>query len=197
MNVDINGPFFNCRKRTVLKEGVRKNTKPLSTQSSTSTVPAHEIKGQYIAKPPELIPLDDVQDTDFPVSSTRVLVEDDDDLPSMLYSSFEGKEPEKEKPFYVAEFQLSPVKDKESTSFVECPLCNRLFPAKEVEFHASFCIGDADAAPRVTEPEVELLPCPICSKLFPVTQIEQHADECVEASITEGSNSVHREALAI
>ncbi|KAM7438082.1 xrcc1 N terminal domain [Porites harrisoni] len=187
----------NQRKRTVLKEGVRKNTKPLSTQSSTSTVPAHEIKGQYIAKPPELIPLDDVQDTDFPVSSTRVLVKDDDDLPSMLYSSFESKHPEKEKPFYAAEFQLSPVKDKESTSFVECPLCNRLFPAKEVEFHASFCIGDSDAAPRVTEPEVELLPCPICSKLFPMTQIEQHADECIETSITEGSNSIHREALAI
>ena len=144
-----------------------------------------------------MIPLDDVQDTDFPGSSTRILVEDDDELPSMLYPSFEGKQPEKENLFYTEEFQLSPVKDKASISFVECPLCNRLFPAKEVEFHASFCIGDSDAAPRNTEPEVELLPCPICSKLFPVTQIEQHADECIEASTTEGSNSIQREALAI
>ena len=122
----------------------------------------------------------------------------DEDLPSMLYPSPDGKKPMREKLFNTGEFRSPPVKDKSSTSLVECPLCNRFFPATEVEFHASFCIGDADAAPRVAEPEVELVPCPICSKLFPVTQIEQHADECIDAfNVTEGSNDIPREPLAI
>ena len=137
---------------------------------------------------------------DFPgtCSSSRILVDNDEELPSMLYSSPDGKKAMRGKLFNTEEFRPSPVKDKSSTSLVECPLCNRFFPTEEVEFHASFCIGDADAVPRVAEPEVELVPCPICSKLFPVIQIEQHADECIDAfNVTEGSNDIQREPLAI
>lgn len=192
--------MFTCSSTITAtsQEKATKNTKPSSPQPSTSTVSPPEIKSQGNEKPPAAIPIHEIQDVDFPRSSSEIFVGDDDEeLPSMLYSSEEKKPTRKE-----LLFPSSPVKDKSPTcsptSFVECPLCNRFFPAKEVEFHASFCVGDTSPSPNITEPEVELMQCPICSKSFPVTQIEQHANECVEAAISESSRSnMRREPLAI
>ena len=122
--------------------------------------------------------------------------DDEEELPTMLYSS-EGEKSTRRELFYSGEFKPLPDKDESSTSLVECPLCGRFFPAKEVEFHASFCTGDAGDTPVVVEPKVELMQCPICSKLFPLTQIEQHADECVDVVIAESSNTLRREPLVI
>lgn len=122
--------------------------------------------------------------------------DDEEELPTMLYSS-EGEKSTRRELFYSGEFKRLPDKDESSTSLVECPLCSRFFPAKEVEFHASFCTGDAGDATVVVEPKVELMQCPICSKLFPLTQIEQHADECVDVVIAESSNTLRREPLII
>jgi len=174
-----------------------KNKESCSPQPSTSTVATPEIKSQRIEKPPELIPVNEIQDADFPSSSSRILVDDDEEeLPTMLYST-EGEKSTRRELFYSGEFKPLPDKDESSTSLVECPLCSRFFPAKEVEFHASFCTGDAGDAPVVVEPKVELMQCPICSKLFPLTQIEQHADECVDVVIAESSNTLRREPLVI
>ena len=64
----------------------------------------------------------------------------------------------------------------EDTDFVECPLCQGMFPADTVGLHASDCTGTSPEG--VVSDGVSFVQCPLCEDMFDEAVVAEHASAC-------------------
>ncbi|XP_076434591.1 uncharacterized protein LOC143274609 [Babylonia areolata] len=65
----------------------------------------------------------------------------------------------------------------EVATFVECPLCEEMFPEDTVNTHAADCPGKQSVGVAGAG-GVRFVPCPLCEDLFSEDVIEDHASRC-------------------
>jgi len=70
--------------------------------------------------------------------------------------------------------------EKPTPSYIECPVCDRMFPAHEIEEHASGCQGLAMNGVNGLHVNVmdEQQKCSFCLNLIPLFVMEEHVEEC-------------------
>ena len=73
---------------------------------------------------------------------------------------------------YYGELQID-----EEAVFVECPLCQEMFPNDTVNLHAAHCPGKTSPSEEEHQDTV-FVQCPLCEDMFPQEVIAGHASLC-------------------
>ncbi|KAK7088041.1 hypothetical protein V1264_022013 [Littorina saxatilis] len=64
----------------------------------------------------------------------------------------------------------------EDAVFVECPMCQEMFPSDTVNLHAAGCFGQSSRGASLAAAFVQ---CPLCEEMFPDENIAEHASSCL------------------
>ena len=63
----------------------------------------------------------------------------------------------------------------EDAVFVECPMCQEMFPSDTINLHAADCPGKQSSS---VSQDVTFVQCPLCQDMFPEEIITGHASLC-------------------
>ncbi|KAG7248077.1 hypothetical protein CRUP_018872, partial [Coryphaenoides rupestris] len=104
--------------------------------------------------------------------------------PSRMQEEVPGQEEAEEEGALDAVAAASPVK---AASTVDCPICQRAFPATEIVMHAAFCDGEQDVVECADDPSpVSLRPHKRRTLTSLTTEESSDGDASVQARATRG-----------